>query len=739
MASPARRPSTHSAGRRRRWVLPTVVVLLWLFVGGPLGSFAGQLSKVQENDNAAFLPETAESTIASEEYTKFIGTESVPTIVVFERAGGLTQADEAAMADLVEEVEAVEDVDAAAVQGPIPSADGTAAQVVVPLATSDGEALEAAIVNIREVLEQTPDGLTAVVGGPGGILGDFIEAFGAIDGILLLVALSVVLVILLVVYRSPVLPLVVLISAVLALGIASAVIYALAKGDVLTLNGQSQGILFILAVGAATDYSLLIVARFREELRDHESKYDAMRAAWRASLEPVLASGATVILGLLCLLLSDLASLQGLGPVGAIGIAGAMFAALTLLPSALVLLGRRAYWPVRPSYGSEHTYTLGIWGSVARLVGKRARVVWTVTFLVLAGFAAFVPTLNEDPVPQTEQFLTRVDSVRAQEILDRHFESDQSSPAIVIVPEADLAEAADIAEGHDGVAEQGVMPLPAGTPTPGEQPEPRVVDGEGVLLVTLAANADSVAATDTVRELRAELDEVSEDIVIGGQTATLLDTRDTVDRDRRIVIPAILLVIFVVLALLLRALLAPALLIVANVLSFGATMGISALLFNHVFDFPASDPSTLLIGFVFLVALGIDYSIFLMTRVREESIRQGTHPGILKGLSVTGGVITSAGVVLAATFAALGVLPLLFLAQIAFIVAFGVLLDTIVVRSLLVPALSYDLGPAVWWPSRLWHTPDHVDAETAQMLHLGEDGSIGGSEPVDDASGRHRA
>jgi RND superfamily putative drug exporter len=251
-----------------------------------------------------------------------------------------------------------------------------------------------------------------------------------------------------------------------------------------------------------------------------------------------------------------------------------------------------------------------------------------------------------------------------------------------------------------------------------------VVDGEAIVFAPLTDPAESAAATDTVRDLRADLDAVGDDVVVGGQTAILLDTRDTTARDRAVVIPAILGVIFIVLALLLRSLLAPALLLVANVLSFGATLGISALLFRYVFDFPASDPSTSLIGFVFLVALGIDYSIFLMTRVREESIKQGTHPGVLKGLSVTGGVITSAGVVLAATFAALSVVPILFLAQIAFIVAFGVLLDTLVVRSLLVPALSYDLGPRVWWPSRLWHTPDHADRETAEMLHVGQDDGV---------------
>ncbi len=735
--------------RSRRWLLPVAVVLLWLFVGGPLGSFAGQLASIQENDNAAFLPESAESTLAAEEYAEFVGTDSIPTIVAFERSAGLTPADQQAMTDLVAEIREVEHVDPEAVAGPIPAEDGAAAQVVVPISTADGEDLQQAIADLRDVVADAPDGLTALVGGPGGILGDFVEAFGAIDGALLLVALAVVLMILLVVYRSPVLPVVVLLSALLALGIASALVYGFASADIIDLSGQSQGILFILTVGAATDYALLIVARFREELRDHESKYDSMRNAWKAVLEPIGASGATVILGLLALLLSDLSSLSGLGPVGAFGIAAAMFAALTFLPAALVLLGRRAFWPMVPALGSEHTDTRGIWGAVARLVGRRARAVWVTTFVVLAAFAAFVPTLNEDPVPQTEYFLTEVDSVRAQDVLDRHFESDQGSPAVIVAPEEALEQVVATVSEHDGVVADRVTPLPeepgAGEPgaadqvPPTQPPAPKVVDGGVIVLATLTDNADSVAATETVRALRAELADVDGSILVGGQTAIQLDTRDTVARDRNVVIPAILLVVFVVLAMLLRSLAAPLLLIVANVLSFGATIGISALLFNHVFDFPSSDPSTMIIGFVFLVALGIDYSIFLMTRVREESLRQGTHPGILKGLSATGGVITSAGVVLAATFAALGVIPILFIAQIGFIVAFGVLLDTIVVRSLLVPALSYDLGPRVWWPSRLWHTPDHADAETARMLHLGQADGVQGideDDPVDNRGGR---
>ena len=301
----------------------------------------------------------------------------------------------------------------------------------------------------------------------------------------------------------------------------------------------------------------------------------------------------------------------------------------------------------------------------------------------------------------------------AQDVLDAHFEADAANPAILVVPEDDLQPTLELVGGYDGVAADGATYLPAGPPTGDAPPAPRVVDGEVVVFATLIGAADSAEATDTVRDAASATSTRSApDITVGGATAIQLDTRDTTGSDRLKVIPAILVVIFIVLALLLRSLAAPLLLLLANVLSFGATMGIAALLFNYVFDFPASDPSTVLIGFVFLVALGIDYSIFLMTRVREESLRQGTHPGVLKGLSVTGGVITSAGVVLAATFAALAVVPLLFLAQIAFIVAFGVLLDTLVVRSLLVPALSYDLGPRVWWPSKLWHTPDHADEST---------------------------
>jgi putative drug exporter of the RND superfamily len=712
-------PSPPARRRSRRWILPLVVVLLWLFVGGPLGSYAGRLSEVQKNDNASFLPKATESTEVLNELQRFNGEQPLPTTVVFERSGGLTAADKKTITSYAGRLGAVRHVDAGAVGRPTYSPDGDAAQVVVPIASSDGEQIQAAVADIRATVDDPPAGLTVLVGGQGGILGDFIKAFGAIDGILLVVALIVVLLILVVVYRTIILPLVVIVSAVLALGVASAAVYGLAKNDVLDLNGQSQGILFILALGAATDYSLLIVSRFREELRDEESKYVAMARAYRRAFEPVAASGVTVILGLLCLLLADLSNLRGLGPVGALGIAGAMLSSLTLLPALLILLGRWAYWPFRPMYGSAHHDATGVWGRVARLVGRRARVVWVLTFVVLAAFAAFLPTLDEGPVPQTDTFLTQVDSVKAQDVLDAHFKSDAASPAVLVVPQARLKETLTALQDHPGVVDGEVSYLPAGPPPGAAAPRPKVVDGDTVAFATLTGAADSALASRTIRELRTDLDTVSPAIRVGGDTAIQLDVRDTSEADRNRIIPTILLVIFVVLALLLRALLVPVLLLVANVLSFGATMGISALVFTHVLDFPATDPSIVLIGFVFLVALGIDYSIFLMTRVREESIRQGTHPGVLKGLSVTGGVITSAGVVLAATFAALGVIPILFLAQIAFIVAFGVLLDTLVVRSLLVPALCYDLGSRIWWPSRLRRTSDHADPVTGDMMHLG--------------------
>ena len=714
------------ARRPRRVLLGAVLVLLAWFVVGALGGQAqGQLSGVQSNDNATFLPENAESTLVSEAVQEFDENETLPYLVVVTRSdgGALTEADLGTIASFAEGLSGLEltELDDGSTLGdyladpapptPVPSQDGEAVLITVSLdgekgteAVGETTPLAAGATAIRDNIAESlePAGLSGNVGGPGGLIADFAEAFAGIDGILLGVALLVVLVILLIVYRSPILPFAVLLSAVFGLSAASLVVYQLALNDVITLSGQSQGILFILVVGAATDYALLLVSRFKEELHDEASSWVALKKAWRGAVEPIVASAATVILGLLCLLLADLRSTSGLGPVGALGIAGALLAALTFLPAILLLFGRKAFWPFAPKLDHVHAEdsvgTRGVWGRVAGLVGRHPRRVWTSTLVALLAAAVFVPTFKASGSTIEETFLTDTDSITAQRVLADHFAAGAAQPVQILVPEDDAEAALEVVEADTGVASAFVGLTP---PRPDQPPvPPAVVDGNVVIQATTEGASDSQEAEDTVQRLRSDLDDVSTDALVGGNAATNLDVLEASSRDLKVVVPAILVVIFLVLALLLRSLVAPLLLVVANVVSFGATIGISALVFNHIFGFTGGDPAIPLYGFVFLVALGIDYSIFLMTRVREESQKRGTRPGILVGLAVTGGVITSAGIVLASTFSALAVLPLTFLVQIAFIVAFGVLLDTFVVRSLLVPAASYDIGPRVWWPAR---------------------------------------
>jgi putative drug exporter of the RND superfamily len=704
--------------KKARWGVRAgvaAVLVAWLVLGAIGGPTIGRLSEVQENDNANFLPKQAESTLVNNESAKFVDSRALPYFVVIERDSGITPADQQKAAQFLAGVpkislgdgKVIGDYLAAPAKTVIPSEDRKALLLTIEVdgdradeLITDGETVLFAVADqLRAEIKQslTPSGLNVYVTGPGGVLADFVVAFGGIDGILLGVALTVVFIILLIVYRSPILPIAVLLTAVFGLALAAVVIYPLAKNDVIELNGQSQGILFILVVGAATDYSLLLVSRYKEELHDYAGKYRAMRIAWRAAIEPIAASAATVILGLMCLLLSQLGSTRGLGPVGAIGIAGALVSSMTFLPALLLLFGRRIFWPVIPRVDHMHAEDVvnsrRIWGRVSGLIGRSPRKVWAVSALALLACGVFVPTFKAEGTSQEELFLNKVESVTGQEALARHFDAGSGTPVQILTPTDRAQEVVEAAAEVDGVATASAGQAP-GVP-------PKVVDGQVLVQATLNVAADSPEATKVVEHLRAELDQISPDILVGGNTAINLDVLDASKRDLRVIIPAILVVIFIVLMLLLRSVVAAVLLVVANVISFGATVGVSALVFNHIFDFPGADPAIPLYAFVFLVALGIDYSIFLMTRVREESIDRGTRPGILTGLAVTGGVITSAGVVLAATFSALAVLPILFLAQIAFMVAFGVLLDTTIVRSLLVPALSYDVGPKVWWPSKL--------------------------------------
>ncbi len=751
-----------------RWtgVVRGLVILaaigVWLAVGAFGGQAQGQLSSVQTNDAGAFLPANAESTEAAELASQFTDDESLPALVVAETADG-AQITEEQLAEVQAFADAAPDaalegtsgdepatVGDASIADPVvvPSEDGEAALVVVSLdaalaqedvGSEESSVSELAIDALRDLSAAdvadgglAGSGLESWVTGPAGFVADLVAAFGAIDTVLLLVALGAVLVILALVYRSPVLPFVVIFNAVLALSLAGLVVYHLAADDILTLNGQSQGILSILVVGASVDYALLVVARYREELLGTPSPYTALRRAVRASVEPIAASAGTVVAGLLCLLLSDLSSNRSLGPVAAIGIVAAFLSAFTLLPALLLVGGRRArwvFWPRVPhATGSttgdqdatdERPATVaaaeavdddtqvavaghGVWSRVARFVGRHDRRVWIVTALVLAAGAAFVPTLDAEGTGESEVFLTQVDSVDGEEALTRHFDDVSAQPTIVVAPADDLDAVVEAAEGTDGVA--AAVPVtddPAPAPGAPPQGDPAVVDGRVRVDVTTSAPSDSQDAVETVSALRDTVHDVSPEALVGGAAAERLDTQAAGQRDLRVIVPVVLVVVLVILMLLLRSVLAAVLLMAANVLSFGAALGVAAVLFNHVFDFPGADPSVPLYAFCFLVALGVDYSIFLMTRVREESLRVGTRQGVLRGLAVTGSVITSAGVVLAATFAALGVIPLLFLAQLAFIVAFGVLVDTLVVRSLLVPALVHDIGDRAWWPARL--------------------------------------
>ncbi|WP_144882432.1 MMPL family transporter [Microbacterium paraoxydans] len=719
--APAPTPPTRERTRRHSWLrvfLPVALILVWLAgasFGGPL---FGKVDEVSSNDQTTYLPESADATTVQQLLGEFTDSDAIPAIAVSTSEEELTPSELEAISDAVADAPDVEGV-ADDVSPALPSEDGRAVQAFIPI-DGDAELSDATTALGDELRAAVPDGITVYITGPAGFTADLAAGFAGIDGLLLGVALLAVLVILVLVYRSFLLPLVVLSTSLFALCVALLVVWWLAKWEILLLSGQTQGILFILVIGAATDYALLFVARFREELRVSQDKGVALLAAWKGSVEPIVASGGTVIAGLLCLLLSDLKSNSTLGPVAAIGIVFAMLSALTLLPSLLLLFGRAVFWPRRPRFepavvAEEHGMrTTGLWARLSGLIKKRPRVIWIATTLVLLAGAAGVTQLDAQGVPQSDLVLGASEARDGQVALGEHFPGGSGSPVSVIVDEDNLQDAADVLLANDGIdgvtvtaadSPSGSAPVtadgitavgPPGTPAP----EPTTVDGQVLLQATLTDAADSAAAASTVRELRGELDDLG--AVVGGVTATSIDTNDASIHDRNLIIPVILVVIMIILMLLLRSILAPVLLILTTVLSFGTAMGVSALVFNGIFDFPGADPAVPLYGFVFLVALGIDYNIFLMTRVREESKQHGTREGILRGLSITGGVITSAGLVLAATFAALSVIPILFLVQLAFIVAFGVLLDTFVVRSLLVPALAYDIGKAIWWPSKLW-------------------------------------
>lgn len=616
---------------------------------------------------------------------RFLGDDTIPAIVLVTAADG----EQVAGPDLQTITEAVAQAatDIGAIGDPspaIPAQDGEAAQAFIAL-DAEGETAQQ-VTELRDhLIKALPDTLDVYVTGPAGLTADLSTAFAGIDGILLAAALITVLIILIVVYRSPILPFAVLATSIFALAAALGVVFVLAQQGVFLLSSQTQGILFILVIGAATDYGLLYTARYREELRNYDNKLTATKAAIRGSVEPILASGGTVIAGLLCLLLSDLESNRILAPVAATGIVFSMLAAFTLLPAILFLFGRTAFWPRKPHVDPNHSPlpTKGIWARTPQLVARRPRLVWVTSTLILIVGSLGVLQLKADGISSSDLVIGYSQAREGQQKLSEHFPGGTGSPTYILTTENNIEDITTTLNTINGVANVN---------------EPTINQGDALISVTLTDASDSQAAKDTVTAIRADMPDGT---YVGGTTATAIDSDNASIRDRNLIIPIVLLVIVLILGALLRAVVAPLILIATVVLSFGTALGVSAWMFNHVFDFPGAEPAVPLFAFVFLVALGIDYNIFLMTRVREEILHHGLHDGITRGLSITGSVITSAGIVLAATFTALAVIPVLFLVQIAFIVAFGVLLDTLLVRTLLVPALSHELGRALWWPSKL--------------------------------------
>jgi RND superfamily putative drug exporter len=706
--APSRPVGVKMTGIRNRTVAVLVavaVVVGWLVITAVAGPYSGRLGSVATNDNASFLPANAEATRANQLANDFIDRPATPALVVYERTSGITDADRQRVAAEAARFAQVPGV-VPPLPPPLPSADGQALQLFVPVDNNEGDQIRQVVDELRRISGSSGGGLAVEVAGPAGLLADLIAVFSSIDGPLLLVTLGVVLVILLIVYRSPVLWIIPLLAAGVSYVVASLAVYVLASNGVIKLNGQAQGILTVLVFGAGTDYALLLIARYREELHHHVRNHDAMIAAWRGAAPAIFASGCTVIAGLLCLLLSELNSNRALGPVTAVGVGITLIVMLTFLPALLLIGGRWAFWPRIP-HANTTDQAGGLWRSIGGFVVRRARLIWPITAAALIILSFGLTQLGATTLAQKDLFTQRTDSVIGQEIIDAHYPGGTGSPAMIFAAAGAADQVAATARTVPGVSQ--VQPLTAApapaTPTDpaaGAAAQPKVVNGRVQLEATLADEAGSAAAQQTVRRLRDAVHAVpGAGAVVGGFTAINVDTSDASDRDQKVIIPTVLGVIAVILALLLRSLLAPVLLVLTVVLSFAATLGLCAVLFTDGFGFPGVDASFPLFAFVFLVALGVDYNIFLMSRVREESVKHGTRKGVLRGLCVTGGVITSAGVVLAATFSALVVLPLVVLIELGLAVALGVLIDTIVVRSLLVPALAYDIGPAIWWPSRL--------------------------------------
>jgi RND superfamily putative drug exporter len=691
------------SGRVGKWV----VVALWLVAVAVLAPLGGKLSSVEDNQASAWLPGDAESTKAMDVTKNFQSDDEIPAILIYEKPGGLTAQDLAAIGASAQQLPTVKGV-LPTVVGPVPSKENPAqaAQVIATLKLgADGNGWDKLPDTMKQIksVATPPPGVSMHVTGPAGSAADQSEAFSGIDGSLLFAAIGVVIVALLLTYRSPILWLLPVLSAGFALFAAQGVIYLLADNAGLSVNGQSAGILTVLVFGAGTDYALLLVARYREELRRHENRHEAMAFALHRAGPAIWASAATVIAGMLCLVFAALNSTAGLGPVAAIGIGVGLLAMVTLLPALLAICGRWLFWPVRPTFGSDDHIKDNFWARVGTRISGKPRLTWIAAAVVLGVIALNTFNLKADGLTNAGNFTTKTESVIGEEISAKHFPAGTGQPMQIVSTAGAAAQVQDVVAKTPGIDPASVKTSPA---------------INGIVMITGIPTdaADSPAATQTLLKLRDGVHAVpGADAKVGGQTAIMYDIGQANDHDRDLIIPIVLLLVFLILAGLLRALVAPLVLMGTVVLSFFTAMGISSFFFDNVFGFEGADQSFPLFVFVFLVALGIDYNIFLMTRVQEETKQFGTRRGALTGLSATGGVITSAGLVLAGTFAVLATLPMVAFAEIGFAVAIGVLIDTIIIRAVLVTALTLDVGRFMWWPGKLFRKHDVPEEPAADI------------------------
>ncbi|MBY6539346.1 MMPL family transporter [Rhodococcus sp. BP-349] len=688
-----------------------MVALLVVLAAGALIGGVGSNSAAGSSPTS--LPSDAESARVDALLEEFPDADLSPVILVVTRAdgGALSEQDLADVAAARMRMNGVErGVDAGAPDAPVvPAPDGEAAIAPVQVSTSEsGTTLADLVTELRTAAtDGLPDGLTAQVTGGPAFAADIADSFSGANVTLLGVTALVVALLLIATYRSPVLWLVPL--AVVGFGdrVASTVGTAVSGLTGLSFDGSTSGITSVLVFGAGTNYALLLISRYREELRRESDHRVALHHAVRRAGPAIVASNATVVLALLTLLLGTLPSTRSLGGLAAAGLVVAAVFVLFVLPPLLSLFGRKLFWPFVPRVGDPEPTDKGVFFRVANAVGRRPGRAAAVSLVALAvcilGLVGTTVGLS-----QTEQFRVTAESVTGIDTLAEHFPAGQSDPTVVVARTAAASEVEAALQDTDGVVSVSrTADSQPGTSQPGTSDT-----GLTEWSVVLDAEPSSDGAFAAVENLRASVAPITgADALVGGSDAQALDTSDAAARDRLVIIPVILLVVLLVLFALLRSALAPLVLVATTVLSTLAALGIGSWASENIFGFPALGDNVPLFGFLFLVALGVDYTIFLVTRAREETPSYGTRTGIVRAVASTGAVITSAGIVLAAVFTVLGVLPLILLTQLGIVVGLGILLDTFVVRTIVIPALFTLIGPRIWWPTELDpHSEDSPNA-----------------------------